>query len=182
MADYVGGIRRELELRARAAPGRTQKLALDTLYLGGGTPSRLGGAGVAELLAVIREHASWSDDAEVTLEANPDDVTAESARAWRAAGVNRVSLGAQSFSPAALAWMHRTHDAEQIGAAVAHLRERGDRAALARSHLRASAGACERDWRDDLARALALAPITSRSTGSRSSRTRRSATGASAAR
>ena len=157
VGDYIDGIGRELELRATALPPGTRPLELDTLYLGGGTPSRLGGAGVAELLAVIGEHASWSETAELTLEANPDDVTAESARAWRAAGVNRVSLGAQTFSPSALAWMHRTHDAEQIGVAVAHLREAGI-AQLSLDLIFALPPEVERDWRDDLSRALALRP------------------------
>jgi len=116
--DYVDGIRRELQIRERAS----DRMVLDTLYLGGGTPSRLGGPGIAELLSAIRERADWSDSAEVTLEANPEDVSVESAHEWRAAGISRVSLGAQTFSPPALAWMHRTHDAAQIGTAVAHLR------------------------------------------------------------
>ncbi|MDQ2768650.1 MAG: radical SAM family heme chaperone HemW [Gemmatimonadota bacterium] len=153
VADYVDGIRRELELGRNGA----SKLDLDTLYLGGGTPSRLGGAGVAELLATIREHATWSDAAEVTIEANPDDVSAESAREWRAAGVKRVSLGAQTFSPSALAWMHRTHDAEHIGAAVAYLRAAGI-AQLSLDLIFALPPEVERDWRDDLSRTLALRP------------------------
>ena len=130
---------------------------LDTLYFGGGTPSRLGGAGVAALLATLREFAAWSDAAEVTLEANPDDVSAESARAWRTAGVNRVSLGAQSFSPPALEWMHRTHDVAQIGAAVAHLREAGIEQ-LSLDLIFALPREVPRNWRDDLERVLALRP------------------------
>src|SRR5882762_8043592 len=53
---------------------------------------------------------------EITLEANPEDVTPDHARAWRAAGINRVSLGAQSFDDNVLKWMHRSHDAARIGA------------------------------------------------------------------
>ena len=153
VSDYIDGIRRELELRARTA----EPMELDTLYLGGGTPSRLGGTGLAELLAAIRRHAHWSDSAEVTLEANPDDVSAQSAREWRAAGINRVSLGAQSFSPPALEWMRRTHDAEQIGAAVAHLRSAGI-AQLSLDLIFALPEDVERDWSADLERALALRP------------------------
>lgn len=152
-ADYIDGIRRELALRGRSE-GRME---LDTLYLGGGTPSRLGGAGVAELLAAIREHAQWDDSAEVTLEANPDDVTAERARSWSATGINRVSLGAQSFSPPALEWMRRTHDAGQIGAAAAHLREAGI-AQLSLDLIFALPEGVQRDWSEDLERALALCP------------------------
>jgi oxygen-independent coproporphyrinogen-3 oxidase len=132
-------------------------MELDTLYLGGGTPSRLGGAGVSELLATIRDHAHWNDSAEVTLEANPDDVTAESARSWREAGINRVSLGAQSFSAPALAWMRRTHDADQIGAAVAHLREAGI-AQLSLDLIFALPDEVQRDWSEDLERAITLRP------------------------
>jgi putative oxygen-independent coproporphyrinogen III oxidase len=153
VGDYVEGIRRELLLRAR--PGDRQ--VLDTLYLGGGTPSRLGGAGVSAVLEAIREHATWTQGAEITLEANPDDVTAESAHAWRAAGVNRISLGAQSFSPRALEWMRRTHDADQIGEAVSHLRAAGI-AQLSLDLIFALPDEVPRDWSDDLARVLALRP------------------------
>jgi oxygen-independent coproporphyrinogen-3 oxidase len=153
VADYIEGIRRELRLRGRTG----DRMELDTLYLGGGTPSRLGGAGVSELLAAVREHAHWSDAAEVTLEANPDDVTAEDARRWREAGVNRVSLGAQSFSPRALEWMRRTHDARQIGEAVSHLREAGI-AQLSLDLIFALPENVPRDWGDDLDRALELHP------------------------
>jgi oxygen-independent coproporphyrinogen-3 oxidase len=155
--DYIDGIRRELELRALGRSPGAGILELDTLYLGGDTPSRLEGAGVAALLETIREHATWSEGAEVTIEANPDDVTPGSAREWRAAGVNRVSLGAQTFSPPALAWMHRTHDAEQIGAAVSHLRDAGI-AQLSLDLIFALPPEVERDWRNDLTQALALRP------------------------
>ena len=153
VADYIDGIRLELALRARSAG----PLELDTLYLGGGTPSRLGGAGVSELLLAIREHARWSDEAEVTLEANPDDVTRENAERWREAGVNRVSLGAQSFSPPALAWMRRTHDANQIAEAVSLLREAGIEQ-LSIDLIFALPESVPRDWEEDLERALALRP------------------------
>jgi oxygen-independent coproporphyrinogen III oxidase len=153
VADYIDGIRRELALREQAS----ERLELDTLYLGGGTPSRLGGVGVAELLATLREHARWTDQAEVTLEANPDDVTAESARQWREAGVNRISLGAQSFSAPALEWMRRTHDADQISEAVSRVREAGI-AQLSLDLIFALPDGVARDWDQDLERALALRP------------------------
>jgi oxygen-independent coproporphyrinogen-3 oxidase len=153
VSDYIDGIRRELALRGSAG----DRLELDTLYLGGGTPSRLGGAGVSELLATIREHAQWSDDAELTLEANPDDVTRENAQRWREAGINRVSLGAQSFSPPALEWMRRTHDAGQICSAVSHLREAGI-AQLSLDLIFALPEDVPRDWAADLERAVALRP------------------------
>jgi oxygen-independent coproporphyrinogen-3 oxidase len=153
VADYVDGIRRELALRSRTG----EQLELDTLYLGGGTPSRLGVEGVSALLATIRDHAYWNDSAEVTLEANPEDVTAVSARSWSEAGINRVSLGAQSFSPPALEWMRRTHNADQIGAAGAHLRAAGI-AQLSLDLIFALPEEVQRDWSADLESALALRP------------------------
>lgn len=153
VADFIDGVRRELDLQRRAQ----DSLALDTLYLGGGTPSRLGGEGVAELLCTIGEFASWDVSAEITIEANPDDVSAEAARAWQRAGVNRVSLGAQSFSEGALAWMRRTHDAPQIGRAVELLRDAGIRE-ISIDLIFALPRSVPRSWESDLASALALRP------------------------
>jgi oxygen-independent coproporphyrinogen-3 oxidase len=94
---------------------------------------------------------------EVTVEANPDDVTEVSAAAWRAAGVTRVSLGAQSFQPGVLQWMHRTHDAGQAGAAVRALRQAGF-ANVSLDLIFALPDAVKPDFREDLAQALALEP------------------------
>jgi oxygen-independent coproporphyrinogen-3 oxidase len=153
VTEFVGAVEREMHLRA---PG-SDRWAVDTLYLGGGTPSRLGGEGVARLIDVLARRAQPAGGAEVTLEANPEDVTPDSARAWRAAGVNRVSLGAQSFDDGVLHWMHRVHDAAAIGRAMDHLREAGiDNLSL--DLIFALPEALERDWERDLEHALALAP------------------------
>ena len=130
---------------------------VDTVYFGGGTPSRLDPAGLAAILARIAADRRISPGAEVTLEANPEDVTAERAAAWVGAGVNRVSLGAQSFDPAVLRWMHRTHSAAQTGEAVAVLRGAGI-ADLSLDLIFGVPASLGRDWRADLERALALAP------------------------
>ena len=97
----------------------------DTLYLGGGTPSRLGGEGVARLVGMLRERICLTSGAEVTLEANPEDVTPAAVAAWRHAGINRVSLGGQSFDEGVLRWMHRVHDAGAIVRAVDVVRDAG---------------------------------------------------------
>jgi oxygen-independent coproporphyrinogen-3 oxidase len=151
--EYVDGVNRELALRFGAAAAWT----LETLYLGGGTPSKLGAPGVSQLLDVVRSRASLVAGAEVTLEANPEDVTADIARAWRDAGITRVSLGAQSFDDAVLAWMHRTHDAAAIGRAVDAARAGGiDEISL--DLIFALPSELGRDWDRDLHAALALAP------------------------
>jgi oxygen-independent coproporphyrinogen-3 oxidase len=95
------------------------------LYLGGGTPSRLGGEGVQKLFDVLRERMELESSAEVTLEANPEDVTVDAVQRWREAGVNRLSIGAQSFDDEVLRWMHRTHDAAAISRAVSEARSGG---------------------------------------------------------
>src|SRR6185503_3456427 len=98
---------------------------VDTLYFGGGTPSRLGGAGIARAIDAMRERLSLADSAEVTIEANPEDISDDAVVAWRAAGVNRLSIGAQSFDDRVLAWMHRTHDSTAIGRSVDAARRGG---------------------------------------------------------
>jgi oxygen-independent coproporphyrinogen-3 oxidase len=153
VADYVSGVGREMELRFAGA----EHWALDTLYLGGGTPSRLGAAGVSRLLETLTRRAVLSPNAEVTLEANPDDVTPEAARAWREAGVNRLSIGAQSFDDAVLSWMHRTHDAAQIARAVDAARGAGIDD-LSVDLIFSLPDSVRRSWQEDLAQALALAP------------------------
>ena len=121
---YVEAIAREWDLwRSHSAWGNSPQV--DTIYFGGGTPSRLAPEAIARIISMVRGSRAVAPDAELTLEANPDDVTAEAAARWVEAGINRVSLGAQSFDPAVLDWMHRTHRAEQVGPAVAALRTAG---------------------------------------------------------
>lgn len=98
---------------------------LETLYLGGGTPSLLPPSALARLVEVLVSRLGLEAEAEITLEANPDDVTEEAVGAWRAAGVNRVSVGVQSTSAAVLAWMHRSHAPREGLAAVERLRRLG---------------------------------------------------------
>src|SRR6266581_2172596 len=112
--EYTTALRREFELRF-ADRG---DWSVDTLYFGGGTPSRLGGDGVRRLLDIVRSRIELAPDSEVTLEANPEDVTTNAVRAWSDAGVNRLSIGAQSFDDDVLAWMHRTHDSAAVPRAV----------------------------------------------------------------
>jgi oxygen-independent coproporphyrinogen III oxidase len=130
---------------------------VDTVYFGGGTPSRLDPKGIAATIERIAADRSVSPTAEVTLEANPDDVSAAGAAAWVAAGVNRVSLGAQSFDPGVLAWMHRTHSARQIETAVDVLRGAGI-ADLSLDLIFGLPAGLGREWHADLERALALGP------------------------
>jgi len=151
--EYTIALRQELDGLRADLDGSM----LETVYLGGGTPSRLGGLGISDVLGSVRAHAAIAAGAELTIEANPDDVNDLAVAHWIAAGVNRVSLGAQSFDDAALKWMHRTHDASQIGAAVRTLR-RGGIENISLDLIFALPEHLKRSWTTDLERALELAP------------------------
>jgi len=162
--EYVDAVLREFRLLGGTDPGRqpggSGGEALETVYFGGGTPSLLPPDAISALLTSLRDafHVTPSrDDVEVTLEANPEDVTRESATAWRRAGVNRVSLGAQSFDDRVLRWMHRSHDGARIGDAVRALRAAGiENVSL--DLIFALPAELQRDWERDLDQALALLP------------------------
>ena len=167
--DFAIAVRREVPSRRfvdqlllewRAAGDRQDIPAaapLATVYLGGGTPSLLDPVQLARLLAALRAERPWAPGAEVTLEANPDDVTPAAAAAGVSAGINRVSLGVQSFDPSVLTWMHRTHAAAQVPGAVRTLRGAGI-TSLSLDLIYALPEALGRDWDADLDQALALAP------------------------
>ena len=148
VAEYLDALGREW---GRVRPAAD---AITTLYLGGGTPSLLGGAGIADITKMLHVGPGL---AECTIEANPDDVTPDAAHAWVRAGVNRLSLGAQSFDGRVLAWMHRTHDAAAIGQAVAHARRAGF-SNVSLDLIFALPGSLGRDLDTDLDRVLALEP------------------------
>lgn len=153
VVDYVQAVGRELDLRFQDSGTWTA----DTLYFGGGTPSRLGGEGVARLVERVRRRIDLAPNAEVTLEANPEDISDEAVRVWRVAGVNRLSIGAQSFHDSVLAWMHRTHDSAAITRAVDTARAGGIEN-LSLDLIFALPTALERSWERDVERALAHAP------------------------
>lgn len=138
-------------------PAWVNSPSLATIYLGGGTPSHLDAAEVTRLLDTVRSDRPVDPDAEITLEANPEDVTPANAGAWIKAGINRVSLGVQSFDDAVLAWMHRTHDSAAVSTAMSVLRGAGFKN-ISVDLIFALPVALARDWVRDLELALALNP------------------------
>lgn len=86
---------------------------VETVYLGGGTPSLLSVTDLEQLLAPLYKQYTVSSDAEITLESNPDDITAANLTAWRKLGINRLSIGIQSFFAQDLQWMNRAHTVQQ---------------------------------------------------------------------
>jgi oxygen-independent coproporphyrinogen III oxidase len=86
---------------------------IETIYFGGGTPSLLNNDDIKILLSVIRDNYTISERAEITIEANPDDINKEKLSGWKAAGINRLSIGIQSFKEKDLQWMNRIHHTTQ---------------------------------------------------------------------
>ena len=97
---------KEIEL---SAPYLNEEI-INTIYFGGGTPSLLTADELSQLMQAIRFHHQVKADAEITLEANPDDINETNLLQWKLAGINRLSIGVQSFFDKDLEWMHRAHN------------------------------------------------------------------------
>ena len=150
---YVAALRRDLDFAAPAVAGRE----IVSVFFGGGTPSLFSAAAIARVLSHARSLLPFAVDAEITLEANPGTVEHGRFADYAAAGVNRVSLGAQSFDDARLAALGRIHGAGDIARAVGELRTAGiDNFNL--DLMYALPGQDLQGALDDLDRAIALAP------------------------
>lgn len=150
---YVDALLRDAEAWANRAPGRE----VGSIFLGGGTPSLLDPSLVQRLMDGLRRAFVVSDDAEVTMEANPDTVDVRCLERFREAGVNRVSFGAQSFAPHVLAMLGRAHSVERIAGAFREARAAGfENVNL--DLIYGTPGESEDDWRLSLERVVALAP------------------------
>jgi oxygen-independent coproporphyrinogen-3 oxidase len=119
--EYVDALLRDLRSELPFVQGR----AVETVFLGGGTPSLFSGPAIKALLAGVRAELALAPDAEVTLEANPGAVDAARFAAFREAGVNRLSIGVQSFRAEQLRALGRVHDAAEARTAVATARTVG---------------------------------------------------------
>ncbi|WP_160712403.1 radical SAM family heme chaperone HemW [Chitinophaga solisilvae] len=107
--ELVAALLKEIVLQKDYLSGET----VQTIYFGGGTPSLLTVAELQQLLAALRSTFPVAADAEITLEANPDDLDSGRLESLRDAGINRLSIGIQSFHEADLRWMNRAHNSEQ---------------------------------------------------------------------
>ncbi|HEY4308671.1 MAG TPA: radical SAM family heme chaperone HemW [Pirellulales bacterium] len=140
----------------RELAGLETARAVDTVFIGGGTPTHLPPAQLAELLRIIRRWFALSAGHEFSVEANPADISPEVARILAEHGVTRVSLGAQSFDADKLHTLERDHGPDDITRAVQAIRQAGLQASL--DLIFAAPGETADGWRDDLAQAIALAP------------------------
>ncbi|MDR1481414.1 MAG: radical SAM family heme chaperone HemW [Synergistaceae bacterium] len=147
---YIRTVAGEIALRS-AETGR-----IETLYIGGGTPSSLSVDSWRALVDVIESSFSFSDSAEVTVEANPNSLTEGHVSLWREWRVNRVSIGVQSFSPGELSFLGRLHTAGQAADAAAICMEAGF--AVSFDLMFGLPGTTIRDWAESLRRAVTLRP------------------------
>lgn len=151
---WLGAVSAELEILSEE--GRFPLAdRLDTLYVGGGTPSMLGPRAMAGLAGVIGRERLADPGLEWTAEANPESLTADVARSWRDAGVTRLSLGVQSFHPPALRWMGRLHGPDGARRAVGVARDAGFDD-LSVDLIFGLPARLERSWSRDLEEALRL--------------------------
>ena len=160
---YAAALLAEAELAVAAlVRAEAERPTVTSVFVGGGTPTLLPAADLARVLDRLRALLPFAPDPEVTVEANPETVTPEVAATLVAAGVNRVSMGAQSFDGQVLAALGRTHDARRPGEAVAALRAAAARAGADLSlSLDLIYGCPEEDeasWVSSLAAAVALEP------------------------
>jgi oxygen-independent coproporphyrinogen-3 oxidase len=134
------------------------RLELSTIYVGGGTPSLFGTGAMAGLAEVLGRYADWNaTTVEWTAEANPEQFDGSLAEDWQKAGINRLSMGAQTFDPNVLEWMGRLHGPEGPGRAVAAARGAGF-GNLSIDLIFGLPERFDRDWGADLEKALELGP------------------------
>ncbi|HYK95539.1 MAG TPA: coproporphyrinogen-III oxidase family protein [Candidatus Dormibacteraeota bacterium] len=163
IGQFLEALEVELELRAdalddrRGRPGHGDRRPLDTLYLGGGTPSLVPGPRIAHLVELVRRRYGLAPDAEVTLEVNPGPDERGDARAMRDAGVTRLSIGAQSMDVGELRRLGRRHTPEDVATTVAEARAAGI-ASISLDLLYDLPGATLKRWARTLEVALALEP------------------------
>ena len=149
---YLDALQADLEAALPLVWGR----AVQSVFIGGGTPSLFSPEAIDSLLASLRARLTLSADCEITLEANPGTFEKDRFRAFRAAGVTRLSVGVQSFNDAALQRLGRVHDRAQAIAAVEEAAQAFDTFNL--DIMYALPGQTQADLRQDMATALSLGP------------------------
>jgi oxygen-independent coproporphyrinogen-3 oxidase len=118
--ELLEALRTEIEMRGKQLPvGVELERNIHTVYFGGGTPSLLDANEITGIITSLKQQFVIDANAEITLEANPDDINIEKLKAWNATGINRLSIGVQSFFEDDLKWMNRAHNAEQAKASIA---------------------------------------------------------------
>ena len=152
-AEYVHALVRELEMR-KDYVGEEE---IETIYLGGGTPSQLSQEELEEIFTYIYKVYKVTPDAEITLEANPDDLTPEYVSMLRSLPINRISMGIQTFQEETLKLLHRRHTARQAIEAFRRCREAGFQN-ISIDLMYGLPGETLETWEQDLQQAIDLHP------------------------
>ena len=161
ISDYLRAIEAEIHRAISLADRQPalnsiDRVQLDTLFFGGGTPTHPSCPELQELFRIVGSRFQLTETAEVTVEANPLDLTDEKIDVLAAAGVNRISLGVQNFSQSALRLLERDHTAQDIDAVFERLRRRFSNISL--DLIFGDPGQSLEDWRTTLRRGLDLLP------------------------
>jgi oxygen-independent coproporphyrinogen-3 oxidase len=155
---YVDAVCREMQMRSLHQPPSGDDERIETVYLGGGTPSQLTIPQLRQLFIYINkvyDLTRGQSPCEVTVEVNPDDVTVEYAAVLQELGINRISMGIQTFDDQRLRFLHRRHTAAQVPVAIHRLRNAGIRN-VSIDLMYGFPGETLDDWRRDIDAALAL--------------------------
>ena len=152
---YVDALCREMEIRGEWREVRGERIDIETVYIGGGTPSQLTFDQLRQLFIYINKVYPLTSKKEITIEVNPDDVTDEYAAELRQLPVNRVSMGIQTFDDQRLRFLHRRHTARQAIETVSILRAAGIRN-LSIDLMYGFPGETLSDWQSDIDSALSL--------------------------
>jgi oxygen-independent coproporphyrinogen-3 oxidase len=153
MEDFLNALHREIELHRSVGDGVT----FETIFFGGGTPSLLSPVQLGSILGKLRDVYDIAEDAEITLETNPGTVTREKLQGFKSLGVNRLSIGIQSFHEDELKFLSRIHDARQAIQCVEFAREAGFEN-LSVDLIFSIPGQTLSLWESNLEQALSLAP------------------------
>ena len=150
---YVHALCQELDMRKDYLEGED----IETIYLGGGTPSQLSQEELEEIFSTLYNIYKVKDDAEITLEANPDDLTPEYVYMIRSLPINRISMGIQTFQEETLKLLHRRHTAQQAIEAFQRCRKAGIQN-ISIDLMYGLPGETLDTWKEDLRQAIALRP------------------------
>ena len=149
--DFVCALLKEAELQKEYLKAEP----VETIYFGGGTPSLLTSNEISAILEKLYSSFAVDKEAEVTLEANPDDVNAELLKSWKDAGINRLSIGIQSFFDEDLRWMNRAHNAAEARDCIRAAQDQGF-SNISLDLIYGSPDLTDERWQKNLAMALEL--------------------------
>jgi oxygen-independent coproporphyrinogen-3 oxidase len=152
LPEMISAIAQEAILQKKKLP---TPVIIDTVYFGGGTPSILSTQQLTTILTTIQQQYNLGIDAEITLEVNPDDCSTEKLQQWHGVGINRLSIGVQSFRENDLVWMNRSHHAETAITAIEQAHVAGF-TNISIDLIYGIPGLSNEDWYQNIQKAIAL--------------------------